>query len=202
MMTRKRITNGLTVALVAMGIVGMTTGTAEAALTWEVSEAGGNVTMTTVGSLDITGLTGATSSTFSSSAEGVDRNGSGWEYINNSGGNASWYRKDMNEGAPSAVPVVSTGTFAPDSVSGDTFGQRKHDNGNFSLHWDLSEGATPGTISPISTMVFNNQTIASMFGTNLDSGPVTLWTYGATGDSILIALASTPATPGTLIYGK
>ena len=175
---------------------------ADAALIWLVSEAGGNVTMTTSGSLDLGTRTGTTSSTFSTSAEGLNRpGGTGWNYLNNSGGDSSWYRRDGNTGT-GTLPAVSTGAFTPDSTSGDAFGQRQHGNGNASLIWHIGAGATPGVISPNSTMVFNSTTIATMFGTNLDSGPVLLYTLdGGTSDTISIGLAAIPEPSTTALLG-
>ena len=51
-------------------------------------------------------------------------------------------------------------------------------------------------------MVFNGTTIATMFGTNLDSGPVLLYTLdGGTSDTISIALVPEPTTTALLGLG-
>ena len=56
-----------------------------------------------------------------------------------------------------------------------------------SLFWDDSFGFTPGVIAPDRTWTFTGLTVADAFGTNLDGGPVLLWTNDNTGDTISVA---------------
>jgi len=56
--------------------------------------------------------------------------------------------------------------------------------------WDDSFGVSPGVINPTASWTFDSLTVATAFGTNLDSGPVLLWTHGTTGDTISVGLAS------------
>ena len=71
------------------------------------------------------------------------------------------------------------------------------------LYWEASIGASPGTISPTRSWTFAGQTVASIFGTNLDAGPVTFWIFNATRDTIQIALDTTavpePSFTGFLV---
>jgi hypothetical protein len=52
--------------------------------------------------------------------------------------------------------------------------------------WDSSLGADPDTVVVDRTFVQRFETVASAFGTNLDSGPVELWTHTSSGDTISI----------------
>ena len=76
-------------------------------------------------------------------------------------------------------------SWHPSSLSGTGFGF----NG-VNVYWDDAFGANPGVITPTGQATINNRTVASVFGTNLDAGPVELWTLTSTGDSISVGLAS------------
>lgn len=78
----------------------------------------------------------------------------------------------------------------PSNGSGTSFGF----SGSV-LFWDGSFGATPGVIAPDRAWTLNGLTVADAFGTNLDSGPVLLWTNDITSDTISVGLASSAAVP-------
>ena len=100
-------------------------------------------------------------------------------------------------GVLSGVDVVESATLPNLSstlVVGGSFGFRFD-----RLYWDASLGDSPDAVSPDGMFTFSGETVSSVFGTNLDSGPVTLWTFSATGDWIEIALAPVPEPSRALL---
>ena len=69
------------------------------------------------------------------------------------------------------------------------------------LAWDSVFGDAPGVFTPISSFVISGETVASAFGTNLDAGPVVLWTHGETGDTISVGLAAVPEPSSVVLLG-
>ena len=84
--------------------------------------------------------------------------------------------------------ILPTSARAPSVGSGSRFGFSSQ-----SLLWDDSFGAMPGTISPTGTWSYTGFDVATAFGTNLDMGPVLLWTHNGTGDTISIAHVPEPS---------
>ena len=93
-------------------------------------------------------------------------------------------------------------SWHPSSLSGSGLGF----NGR-NLYWDDAFGAAPGVVTPTGQATINNQTVSSVFGTNLDGGAVALWTLTATGDTISVGLGSSggavpePSTVAILGFG-
>jgi len=69
------------------------------------------------------------------------------------------------------------------------------------LLWDNSLGEDPDTVTTDKVVTFTGYTVASAFGTNLDSGPVLLWTHTNSGDTITIASATVPEPSSATLLG-
>ena len=79
-------------------------------------------------------------------------------------------------------------------VTGDTFGHAWT-----GLMWSEDSDVIPGIlIQPLTTMVFRGLTVDTAFGTNLDDGPVLLWTHDTSGDTISVARRPKLHTPPTV----
>ena len=160
----------------------------EAVVTWLVSDDGTNLTFTTDGgALNVGGIPGSASG---GTTQGFI-NGDGSLLI--SGGSGAQFNQS---GAGTAALTISlTNGFAFASTTGDHFGFSNDD-----LSWDQRFGASPGSFTPLSSMTFAGQTVSSVFGADLDAGPVLLWTHGTTDDSIWIT-RSVPEPSSFLLVG-
>jgi hypothetical protein len=163
---------------------------AEAVLTWYVTQTGNDVTLDTAGEL-ITGMT----------TDGVNN---GWTDAAHLGIRGQIYSIPDAEFAvavagindPSALFYPWTDTFRAASWSGDVFGSTSGGQLYFS-----TVSLRPSVLTPDSTMVFEDTDIATIFGTNLDSGPVTLFTALNGGDTIQIGLIPEPSSAALLGLG-
>jgi len=153
---------------------------ADAAVVWLVSDDGTNLTMTTTGTLDIGPTTG--------SSHTANAHKATISSLYSTGTLGSQYRTWGSAYTWTAFSEMNALGDA-DSSSGGAFGHRVD-----ILHWDLSLGDTPGIITPMTSMTWNNKTISSVFGTSLDAGPVTVWEINATGESISVALVPEPTS--------
>jgi len=67
------------------------------------------------------------------------------------------------------------------------------------LYWDASLGNSPTLIAPNRSWTFDNLSVADAFGTNLDGGPVVLWTLDGSTQTISVGLESAAIPePGTM----
>ena len=158
------------VLLATASSIGLAT-TAQAVVTWVVSEDGTGMTMTTSGSLQTISTNTGT---------GTDPpvglvSGSAVYSINGAFG------VDNTTGS-------GTDTSFAGNIATQTFGHSFGHNGD-TLIWDLSFGNLPDTFFPVSEMTFAGATISGFFGTSLNSGPVTVWTDNTTSDTIQVELA-------------
>lgn len=166
---------------------------AHAGVTWLVSESDGDLVLTTDGgSLSVTR---AQTSAFNPNAiYGLVGANSAQVMVNTSTGGALRWYQDLGSGATSGSSPWILGRQNATSFSGDTFMFSHGD-----LYWATSLGDGPREITPASTMRFEGLDIATAFGTNLDCGPVVLWTHGSTGDTISIGLAPSFAKPKDIV---
>lgn len=156
---------------------------ATAAVVWLVSDNGADLTMATSGSLNNGGRT-ALPPRATSPGGTIYPNSTEW-WITNTGN--LYFAADAGH-LTGANPWL-LGFKEPTSVAGETFGYM-----GTHLFWTGSEGQSPAMITPESTMVFQGQTVATAFGSNLDAGPVVLWTHSTTGDTISVALVPEPSS--------
>ena len=145
---------------------------ADAAVTWLVSEVGGSVHATTTGSLVVLPGGYATGG-FNGAGAGPNTFG----YWNGGTPDTGQHYAGTGLGTGYVLPMIP---YATSLVSGELFfldGDR--------LYYQWSKSGL-GTITPNSVIDLGPGTIASFFGTNLDSGPRTIW-MSASGDTISIA---------------
>jgi len=69
------------------------------------------------------------------------------------------------------------------------------------LVWDDALGNDPDTIVVDVSFVDPGETVASVFGTNLDGGPVVLWTHTNSGDTVSIQAIPEPSSSLLLVAG-
>jgi len=166
----------------------------EAGVTWLASDVGGNLVLSTDGGTLDTG----------SMSVSVHNSGSftGGEYRHNS---SALYRIDDDYRPGDSVGSISgadpwlAGSTVSLETSGDTFGFS-----NDTLYWNYSGTPgtiTPGSITPMTTITFVGLTTSTAFGSNLDAGPVVLWTHTESGDTISVGLASVPEPSSTALLG-
>jgi hypothetical protein len=177
----------------------------EAVVFWEVSEVGGDVTIVASGTLDLPSggfpVDDSNSTDFDRGfvTEGgnIFNRGANWERW----GFGDWgFVVDFNDVIESAVNYSSLGpTPSITSFGGDTIGGLA--NGDVFL----GEGVYIGTATTVSLsnvfLTVNDVSIADLFGSNLDSGPIVIWRLVETGDSIQIRLAAVPEPSSTALLG-
>lgn len=154
---------------------------ASAGVILEVSDDGTDLTLQWSGSFDLGTLTPTIfSSDFgpslsTASTDILDGSSYGNQFSGSSTGNNPF------------LNGFGLGAFSwhPSSLSGTGLGF----NG-VNVYWDDAFGTNPGVVTPTGKATINNQTVASVFGTNLDAGPVALWTLNSTGDTISVGLSS------------
>jgi len=151
------------------------TQSADAGVVWLASDTGGFLTLTATGSIDRGRLLGYSGSRKFDT--GYFQSDSTIVYAWN--GNYSYSTIGTLSGND---PWISSTLFA-DSILGTSqgFGHR-----NGQMYWDGNEIDVNYIVTPDIAMVFDTLTIATAFGSNLDAGPVLLWTCNATGDTISI----------------
>ena len=163
----------------------------QAAVVIKVNNVGSDVHMVLTGSFDATGIQ-AIDPSFTNTKLEIGENGQtfwgengGVFEIKNAG---TWSGNNVI----AYGDVVDFGSFS--SASDQTFG---FDNTWFG--WDSSLGTDPGLITPVATWIIPGEDIASIFGTNLDSGKVLLWTSDSgTNDTISIELVPEPSSVSLL----
>lgn len=111
-----------------------------------------------------------------------------------------------NLGTTQNDPVFSPVGIANASSTAFSFGYS-----TTNLYWDdsLTANLTPDgsgnvVITPTGSFVIQNQTVASMFGTNLDSGNVEIWRVNSTGDTISFGLddiSGVPEPSAAILFG-
>ena len=89
-----------------------------------------------------------------------------------------------------SMGVPGAGFSQTSNGVGTSFGFTDH-----GIIWDDSFTSNPGVVNVNRTWTIAGRTIASQFGTLLDSGPVVLWTLDATGETISITNSLTAAVP-------
>ena len=100
-------------------------------------------------------------------------------------------------GEPTGNPWWIAADSTASSVSGHSFGGTLD-----GIYWDASFGKTiSGSITPISSMTFSGLTIATAFGTNLDSGPVVIWEDTDTGETISVQAVPEPSSSASAAVG-
>ncbi|MGJ8695690.1 MAG: PEP-CTERM sorting domain-containing protein [Verrucomicrobiaceae bacterium] len=164
-----------TLALASLGLSQQ----ASAGIVWLVTHDGSDLTITSSGSLDLTG----TSMVFGGAANQAGVNHDSTIFINAPStriGNAG----TVSGNDPWVSPFIEASSY-----SGDIFGT----SGTW-IFYHESGPSSPGVITPVSTMTFDGLSVADAFGTNLDAGPVILWTANSTGDTISVALVPEPSS--------
>jgi len=183
--------------LVAAACFFLLTPLANADVTVLVSDDGTDLMFEMTGTMDLTGAASDASisldldRTFRDSLSGIN------QLLSNSG-NA--YR-DVDAGNLSGAgfAIFAGLQNSPSNGTGTGFGFI-----NGQLYWDLSFGAAPGEITVDRTWTSSGRTVDSWMTTNLDNGPVVLWTHGTSGDTISIErnLVSTVPEPSSLaVFG-
>ena len=162
---------------------------ASAQVTWMVKQVGADVVLSTVGSLQV----GSTTNELI--PYGTTNIGTG--DLSNTILVAFGDRYYKKSGVGSYTPFFFANTYEDGIASGDSFGQART-----ALFWSVTEGSTPGTITPRATLVFPNHTISEYFGTLLDDGMrhVT-FTVTETNDTIGIQLQHVPEPSSTALLG-
>ena len=152
----------------------------DAAVTWLVSESGGDVLLSTSGSLQLGG--GFVVGTITR-----DWGGDVTDDLFGARG-----VMDRVAGAGSITGALSglVGVSSTSTASG-VFGAN---NASLFLEQGVYVGAAT-TITPVASMTFLSNTISNIFGSVLDSGPVVLWTANGSGDTISVALAPAATVP-------
>ena len=163
---------------------------ADAAVTYLVAQDGLNVNIYTTGSIDLGTQTNISNGVahgvgptaiwnFNTSASGARSTGGTWE---------------------NDIPTLAGATFAADSWSGNIFGVSINGPRTVTALY-TNRGVSGTTYTPTTNWVFNDETIATMFGTNLDSGPVLLWTAATGGETVSIELVPEPSSAALLGLG-
>lgn len=176
-------------ALAAASVIFLCTARqAEAGVVWLASDDGTNLTLTTDGgSLSTVGSAG-----FSPNTNTVGH------YFENSNIvwnlNGTYYSEPL--GFSTGQDPWISGTTTATIATGDAFGH--YDS---RLLWDVGFGSTPGTFTPNASLTFAGLTVATAFGSNLDSGPVVLWVASGTDDTISVAKVPEPSSAALLGLG-
>lgn len=158
-------------------VLQLSVGSVSADVILEVSDDGTDLFLQWTGTFDLGSLVGVNDTTTGAVVSGTSQAISVLDGSN--------YRATFSGSFTGNDPIIgSTGGSA--AMGGTGFGF----NGA-NVFWDDSFGANPGIISPTGSFTLTNRTVASMFGSNLDGGPVALWTLTSTGDTISVGLAST-----------
>lgn len=173
--------------LLAATLLFVSTCSANAGLILQVTDVGADLQFQWTGTLDLSLATGSANVT---NHDNVRTNlinmGSldGSNFFNSVaiGTTANW--------SGSSVVLVSNPTMG----SGSGFFVRS--DGRF--HWDDSFTANPGIIAPNRVYSFANESISSTFGTDLDSGPVVIWTNDTTGETISISSGAAVPEPSSV----
>ena len=167
---------------------------AQAAVIWLASDDGTNLTLTTDG--------GTIEWIPSTSVNDFDIFLAGW------GDDSGRVWNNPVSGGDAVLINTPGGTFAGNDpwiapttftqATGDTFGTYSY---NYLVVPSLAIAAT-GTFTPNSTMTFSNLTVADAFGSNLNSGPVLLYTSNLGGtNTISVALVPEPSSAALLGLG-
>lgn len=160
---------------------------ADAGVTWLASDDGTDLTLTTDGG-SLTYLSSFSSTTaFASQLAGsgtVVVSGS----LTSSNSSLKFFAGTLVNVAASPVHPFSAAT--PLVGSGSRFG---FTGDNLVLPVGSPDN---GTITPISSITFSNETIATAFGTSLDAGPLLLWT-ATTGGTNTISIAKVVPEPSS-----
>ncbi len=187
---------------------------AEAGVTWVVSQSGSDLVMETTGSLSLPSRTLVGTGYFGQDLYDIRKvfgpypsNGSAdirvdyWRpdqtgRITATGGDPinTWENWD-GFGMVSPMPFIIN-VLSPNAgvATGNNFGVGSNNTDGFG-QLTLDTGAYTGaatTVSPTSTITMAGRSIAEVFGTNLNNGPVVVFTVDGTGDTISIGLAITP----------
>ncbi len=166
-------------AIICLGLLQQ----ADAGVVWLASDDGANLTLTATGSLAVSGLVDTTTT----AATTGQINATTVNFF----GITGTFRQDFGVGVHTGNDPWIAGDASTASLTGDTFGHFGPD-----LIWAPAEAPVGGppatTLTPITTMTFSGLTVASAFGSNLNAGPVVLWTFTATGDTISVDLATVP----------
>ncbi len=170
-------------AAIASAFLFCTPSSASAGIILEVSDNGTDTTLQWSGSMDLTGSTNG-------ALTGKDENRI---FVLSSGAAPIVYSYEVNHysansaGTPSGqTPFLGGGNYqSAFTGGGSSFGFQ-----NSTIYWDQSFGTNPGIVTPVRSWTIANETVASLFGSNLDAGPVLLWTHNGTGDTISLGLAS------------
>ena len=170
----------------------------EAAVTWLVSQVGDDVVLETSGDLQIGGGGTTYQTTRVQGAIYYDgsivmKNG-----LNNYTGGLGFSGTNV-VADPFIIDGNTVTSIFAGALAGDTFGQHGTTGNIFLDPSDYSGSAT--TITPVSSMTYFNVTVADLFATNLDNGPVVVWTAFVTGDTISFALAAVPEPSSTALLG-
>lgn len=156
---------------------------AHAVVTWIVSEDGTGVTMSTSGSLDTQII--ASDPPFSLTSANM-----GDTYLYASVG--SFHQALVGTTVSSGFASAFSSDVGSYSFGHDALGH---------LFWDPIDGALPTSLSPTAEIRWDGETVFSLFGTSLDSGPVTVWTHNDTNDTIQVALVPEPSSATLLGLG-
>jgi len=194
---KKRITTMLMQICVVAGFFLLLSIPTDAGLVLNVSDNGSNLTLSWSGSLTI-GTNG--SSTFSypaTSGFGDD------DYLSSNGSPTGALSLDGTSFGKNTVGTASNNNPMIISVLRNSNSTNGVGTGfgflNGSIYWDDSFGSNPGTIAPTRSWTFFGRTVASTFGTNLNSGPIVLWTHNQNGQTISIAKASAVPEPSAAV---
>ena len=160
-------------------------GPAQGDVILEVSDNGADLTLGWTGTMDVGGITS------SADSGDIDLYSEFNDLILSSDGSSRFSASAGNwAGVISSPWISSTAINNPSSAIGTGFGYS-----GSALYWDDSFGTSPGIIAPTASWTFTGLTVATAFGTNLDSGPVIVWTHGTTNETISVGLASAAAVP-------
>ncbi len=167
--------------------------TASASVIITVSDDGTDLTYTITGTIDRSGDVAANVN-IPPSLEFVDADSS---QLFSLGGNN--FSSGSGIGVVSGLDPYILSTYNNDP--GDGIGVLSGGFSGTSLFWDVSLGADPDTVTYDRTFVQTGQTVATAFGTNLDAGPVVLWTHTNSGDTFSIQAVPEPSSSALLILG-
>ena len=182
-----------TFATLAAAFLFFPTSSATAGMLLEVSDNGTDLFLKWTGSIDLTGST----TTGPISTPDTDRILPGGQQVQSTSG--SWYIDGTAGTLSGNDPFIFTLQElknSPSNGSGLPFGFLNDD-----VFWDTSFGVSPGIVTSNRSWSYSDQTVASVFGSNLNAGPVLLWTHNGTGDTIHVGLVPEPSTTALLTLG-
>ena len=160
---------------------------ADAGVTWLASDTPGGLVLTTTGSIDTTKIP----SRYNSEDQSTPISG---VWVDNStivfsSTASAWVLNDAGFASGSDCWVAGTVFDSAPVTKGFGFSTT-------AIGWEKSYGERPVDLTPDSTMRYSGLTIATAFGSNLDAGPVLLWTSGTAAapgsETISVALAAVP----------